>query len=278
MSAIAVVFRPYAAIMRMRFLAMMQYRAAAVAGFATQCWWGAIKIMIFTAFYSGARGHQPITLANAITYTWLAQGFLVLMPWYADPDISLMARTGNVSFDRVRPIDTYAAWYAHSVGRIAARALPRAVLMFVLAAIVIPAVGLGSYRLRMPANVSAVISFAISMILVVILSGAIQMILNTVVVITLTDRGVNSIVAPIVNVLAGNVIPLLYFPSWMKTAMLLQPCASLLDIPNRIYFGNLVGGAAVAALAIQATWIAVVVVAGRAMLARAMDNLQVQGG
>ena len=35
---------------------MLQYRAAALAGFATQCWWGAIKIMVFAAFYGGRRG------------------------------------------------------------------------------------------------------------------------------------------------------------------------------------------------------------------------------
>ena len=38
--------RPYFAAFASRFLLMLQYRAAAVAGFATQCWWGAIKVMI----------------------------------------------------------------------------------------------------------------------------------------------------------------------------------------------------------------------------------------
>lgn len=32
--------RPYLAALRARFLLTLQYRAAALAGFATQCWWG----------------------------------------------------------------------------------------------------------------------------------------------------------------------------------------------------------------------------------------------
>ena len=42
--------RPYLAPFRARFQLMLQYRAAALAGFATQCWWGGIKIMVFAAF------------------------------------------------------------------------------------------------------------------------------------------------------------------------------------------------------------------------------------
>ena len=74
---------------------MLQYRAAAFAGFLTQCWWGGIKIMVFAAFYAGGIRALPITLAQAITYTWLSQGLLALMPWGADPEVALAMRTGS---------------------------------------------------------------------------------------------------------------------------------------------------------------------------------------
>ena len=50
----ATALRPYVAAFRARFLLMLQYRVAALAGFATQCWWGAIKIMVYAAFYEAA--------------------------------------------------------------------------------------------------------------------------------------------------------------------------------------------------------------------------------
>ncbi|MBW0150119.1 MAG: hypothetical protein KXJ53_02825 [Phenylobacterium sp.] len=46
--------RPYLAAFSSRFLLMLQYRAAAIAGFATQCWWGGIKVMIYAAFFAAA--------------------------------------------------------------------------------------------------------------------------------------------------------------------------------------------------------------------------------
>ena len=44
--------RPYLAAFRARFQLMLQYRAAALAGFATQLWWGAIRILVFAASVS----------------------------------------------------------------------------------------------------------------------------------------------------------------------------------------------------------------------------------
>jgi hypothetical protein len=46
--------RPYLAIVGARARVLLQYRAAALAGVATQCFWGLIKIMILTAFYGMA--------------------------------------------------------------------------------------------------------------------------------------------------------------------------------------------------------------------------------
>ena len=118
--------RPYAAAFRARFLRLLQYRTAAWAGFATQCWWGGIKIMILAAFYDGAStSAASMPLAHAITYTWLAQGLLVLLPWSGDPEVAHAVRTGAVAYDRLRPVDAYALWFARSAGWIAARVLPR---------------------------------------------------------------------------------------------------------------------------------------------------------
>ena len=72
--------RPYQAVFRARFQLLLQYRAAALAGFGTQCWWGAIKVMIFAAFLAGPVP-SPMTLRETIDYVWLGQAFLMVLPW-----------------------------------------------------------------------------------------------------------------------------------------------------------------------------------------------------
>ena len=99
--------RPYLTVFRMRFVLMLQYRAAAVAGFGTQCWWGFIKVMVFAAFFRSSSAHQPMSFPQAVTYVWLGQAFLALLPWLSDPDIAQMVASGNVAYERLRPLDTY---------------------------------------------------------------------------------------------------------------------------------------------------------------------------
>jgi len=151
--------RPYLAAFRARFQLMLQYRAAALAGFATQCWWGAIRIMVFAAFYGAHAAAAPISLADAVTYVWLGQALLALLPWVADPEIGQAVRTGGVGYDRLRPLDAYGYWYVRTLGWMLARALPRAVLMMLAAGIVLPLVGLGAWAWRPPSGMAAALLF-----------------------------------------------------------------------------------------------------------------------
>src|SRR5437660_7532769 len=144
--------RSYLSVFRMRFLLMLQYRAAAIAGFGTQCWWGFIKVMVFAAFFHSTAEREPMNFPQAVTYTWLGQAFLVLLPWAGDPEIAEMVRTGNVSYERLRPLDTYFYWYARAMAWMAARAAPRAAMMFMLASLMLPIIGLGAWRLPAPAE------------------------------------------------------------------------------------------------------------------------------
>lgn len=268
----------YLSVFRMRFLLMLQYRTAAIAGFGTQCWWGMIKVMVFAAFFRSSSTHQPIDFAQAATYTWLGQAFLVLLPWNADPDVAAMVRTGDVSYDRLRPLDTYFYWYARAVAWMLARVVPRAILMFAMAALLLPLVGLGHWRLRLPSGVEAGTLFAFAMVSVVLLSSAFTMLINITVVATMSDRGANTLAASVVTLLSGSIVPLQFFPDWAQRILFIQPFAGLLDIPNRIYFGNLAGGVALMGLIQQIFWTALLILIGHSLMTRTMSRLQVQGG
>jgi ABC-2 type transport system permease protein len=271
--------RPYVSLFASRFQLLLQYRGAAFAGFITQCWWGGLKVMILVAFYStSSAASAPMTLSQAITYTWVSQGLLAMLPWLGDPDIATAVRTGAVSYDRLRPLDFYGLWYSRTAGWISARMVPRLVLMFLFAALLLPMAGLAEWGWRPPASLAAGGLFAASLILALLLSAAMVMLLNIGIAALLNPRGINALVAAPVIVLSGNLLPLTLFPDWIQTALLVQPLAGVLDIPLRIYFAQLSGGAALGGLALQAFWLVTLVLIGRWAIARVLRNLEMQGG
>ena len=82
--------------------------------------------------------------------------------------------------------------------------------------------------------------------------------MNVVVAASLNERGVNAVLTPLVIVFSGSLLPLDFFPDPVRPFLHLQPLAGLVDIPFRIYFGDLAGGAALRGLALQAGVLAVV--------------------
>jgi ABC-2 type transport system permease protein len=270
--------RPYLAAFRARFLLMLQYRVAALAGFATQCWWGAIRIMVFAAFYGAHSAAAPISLANAVTYVWLGQALLALLPWVADPEIGQAVRTGGVGYDFLRPLDAYGFWYARTLGWMLARALPRAVLMVLAAGIVLPLVGLGAWAWRPPSGMVAALLFVPAFALMTALGATVLMLANIVVTASLNERGVNAVLTPVVIVFSGSLLPLDFFPDALRPFLHMQPLAGLVDIPFRIYFADLRGGAAIQGLALQAGWTLVLIGVGRLAMGRMMRRLEMQGG
>ena len=148
--------------------------------------------------------------------------------------------------------------------------------MFSIAAVLLPLAGLGAWSWRPPASTLAGLTFTVSMMLTVSLSSAITVLLDCAVVALKTRRASN--LAPLfVNILSGMVVPLALFPNWAQRFLFWQPFSGLVDIPYRIYFGNLAGQAAVQGLVAQSIWTVAFIVIGRTWLSRVMGRIDMQG-
>jgi ABC-2 type transport system permease protein len=275
MSALALAARPYLSVLRARFFLMLQYRTAAWAGVATQFWFGAIRVMTLVAFYAGG-GKAPLSLAQVVTYIWLGQAFLAMLPWAADTEIAAGVESGNVGYERLRPVDTYFLWFARALAWRIANTSLRAGPVFVLAAVLLPLTGMADWAWRLPASANAALLFALSIALTALLSSAMTVLLNVIVVAMKTTRVVGFSMG-FVNLFSGLVLPLALFPDWAQDALLWQPFAGLADIPYRIYFGALSGTRALEGLVAQALWIVLLALVGRWWLSRVLARIDMQG-
>jgi ABC-2 type transport system permease protein len=150
--------------------------------------------------------------------------------------------------------------------------------MFITAAVALPLFGLQKWAWQLPPDVPAAALFAVSITIAVVLSSALIMLLNISVLAALNDRGITALATPIVIVFSGNLLPLGLFPDAFQHLLRWQPFAGLIDIPLRIYFGQLRGIDALGGIALQAGWTLLLIAIGRVWMARAWRSLEVQGG
>lgn len=273
--------RPYLSVLLVRYQMLLQYRAAALAGLGTQVWWGGIMIMVMAAFYKtpGADLEAlPFTLTQMITYIWLGQALFALLPYTADTEVQEMVRSGNVSYEKVRPLDLYWFWLMRALAMRTAPPSLRALPLVIFAAFILPLLGLSDWALKPPASLEAGVLFGFALLGAILLAGAVTAILSILVIWTLNGTGVNAIAMSVVTFLSGMIIPLPFFPDFAQPFLRAQPFRGIVDVPYRIYLGNLTGSDALAGLLHQAVWIVLLVLFGRWLMARAMARLVVQGG
>ena len=260
----------YYSVMAARFRALLQYRAAAAAGFATQLFWGAMKVMVFQAFYRSSTAHQPMSLAQSITYIWLGQAMLAMLPWNVDREIAVMIRTGNVVYELLRPRDLYAIWFSRILAFRTAPTLLRAAPMFVVAMLLL--------GMQAPASVGSGFAYAASMLAAISLSAAITALISISLLWTISGDGISRIVPGLVTIFSGMIVPLPLFPAWAQTALNWSPFRGIADIPYRLYMGHIPPDQLPYMLAHQLGWTVALVLLGRWMLARGTRRLVVQGG
>lgn len=262
--------RSYWALISARFRTLLQYRAAAVGGIVTQLFFGLILVMIYQAFYRSSSAPQPMSYAQVVTYTWLGQGFLRMIPWNVDGDIRAMVRSGAVAYELLRPVDLYNAWYCRALAWRTAPTLLRALPVFAIAALFL--------GLRPPATPAGGAAFLLAIVGALLLGCAITVLMDISLLWTTSDDGIALFLPAVVLVSSGMNVPLPLFPAWAQRVLYLLPFRGLVDVPFRLYVGSIPPGECLRLLAQQLAWTAALVLLGRWLLERGKRRLVVQGG
>ena len=264
--------RPYLALFRTRFQTLLQYRAAALAGMVTQLFWGIIKVMILQGFYAGATHAPPLSLSQAITYTWLGQAFLTLLPFTAnpDPDVRNTIRSGAVAYELARPLDLYTHWWVRQVAARSAPMLLRCVPLFLIA---VPFLGM-----QLPPSFASGAAAMIALFGALLLSTSFITIVTVSLLWTVSGDGAARLAPSLVMLGSGLIIPLPLFPDALQPLLHFLPFSGMADTPYRLYMGDLPPGAVFGVLLHQGAWSVLFVLIGRAMLARGTRALIVAGG
>jgi ABC-2 type transport system permease protein len=270
--------RPYVAIVSARFRMLLQYRAAALAGAGTQALFGLVRLMVLEAFYRSTAAPQPLSFGQAVGYIWLGQVTFTLQPYNLDRDVRALVRTGTVAYELVRPVDLYGFWYARALAWRLAPMLLRAGPMLVFTVGMLPLLGLPEWALRPPASAAAGAAWLVSLAGALVLSAAITTLMSISLLWTISGEGMAVLLASVVSLFSGMVIPLPLFPDWAQPLLRALPFAGLMDLPARIYTGNIPVAQAGWALGHQAVWTVVLVSLGRWLLDRSARRIVVQGG
>lgn len=266
--------KKYLSFFRMRLITGLQYRTAALAGMVTQFFWGFMEIMVFHAFYRADPSAYPMTMEATAAYVWLQQAFLAFFgAWMFEGEVFATISDGNLAYELCRPIRTYDMWFARSVANRLSKALLRCVPILMVA-VFLPR----GYGLTAPVSFPAFLCFLFSLTMGLLVMVALNVLVYGSCLFTVSGDGMRVLFASLAEFLAGQVLPLPFFPEKVQRVLELNPFASTGNVPFRLYGGDLTGREALRAMGVQILWLVILVAAGRLLCARGERRAVVQGG
>ncbi len=260
--------RPYLSVFRMRALMETQYRAAAIGGMVTQAGFGLIYVFLYTALYtqSGQSG-----LEDTITYVWLQQALFRLQ--FSSGEITGLIRSGNLSYELVRPVDQHAYWACRETATRVVAVLMRAVPMLLFQLLLPP-----EFRMSLPESPLALGQFLLSLCLGIFFLVQLSAVTDAIVMKTLDNKGIAGMISLLHVTFSGNVVPLTLFPDSVQSFIRMQPFAQALDAPIRMYTHAQPLLEWLGSLGVQAFWGLALLLLGRWLWRRRLNALTIQGG
>ncbi len=262
--------RAYFAIFNIRTKSLLQYRAASLAGVFTQLFWGIIQIMIFHAFYAQASRFEPISLEQAVTFIWIGQALLQLLPWSLDKEIERQVKSGDIAYELIRPIHLYSLWFTRALALRLVPTIMRCLPIFII--------GGGLLGFKCPVSWYAGIAFFFSVISALLLSSSITTIIIISVFWTLSGEGMQRLLPHCAILLSGMLVPLPLFPRWAQPFLNVQPFRGIIDIPCRFYTGLIPVSETLYYLGFQLVWMVIFVMLGQLLMKKALKQFVIQGG
>lgn len=266
--------RPCLSFFRIRFLRGQQYRVAALAGVATQFFWGFMRLLAYRAFYRSDPAAIPMPLPQLAAYIWLQQAFLALLnTWSVDRDILEAITGGGIAYELCRPLDLYTHWLIRGCADRVSAALLRCLPILAVAAL-LPA----PFRLGPPASLTAALLFPLSLALGTLLVSALTLLMYIAMFHTLSPYGVRMMVTALSEFWEAPSSPC---PSCRKGCGRWWSCSP--SPPSRTCPCGFTEAApspepAFGGVALQLFWLAVLLLLGRLWMGRTLRRVVVQGG
>ncbi len=263
----------YLSIIRMRFIALLQYRIAAAAGIFTQLFFGFVMVVVIRQFFFSGDSQAAMSMAQAVTYIWLGQAMLGMMPWNGDNEVITMIKDGNIAYELCRPLNIYTHWYCRLLALRTAPTLLRCLPIFLIAGLL--PVG---YNLQPPPSPAAFAAWLAAILGSLLLGCALSNIISISALWTVAGEGMLRMLPALVIFFSGSLVPLPLFPSWAQGIVNFLPFAGLVDVPNQFFIGTLAPAALPLMLLRQLAWTAVFGLIGAALLRLATKRVVIQGG
>jgi len=247
-----------------------QYRGDLLFGLARGALNVLIKVAVWSALYVGKDEVAGVTLPDMITYIFLSRLIWILLGSRAASQLESLLTSGDIGIQLVRPGHLGARLFATDLGASLYGAVTN----------LLPVVLLGLFwlPLRPPASPAHALAFGLTLAGAIVLAFYIDYLVGLCAFWVLKVRDLRWLVGIGLSFFSGAIVPLWFFPEWLRAIADALPFRLLFFVPNAYYLGKLDPATLPGYVGQQLMWLAVMALGGTLLWRAAIRRLVIQGG
>jgi ABC-2 type transport system permease protein len=257
-------------LVKLAFQRQLTYRAATLAGLATNLFFGLLRASVLIALYGTQREVAGISLDGAITYTGITQAVIAYLSFFSWSEVMHSVYSGDIASDLLKPMRYFSFWLAQDLGRALANFMTRGLTIMVAYALF--------FGITLPGNGAQWLALGAALALGWLVSFAWRFLINLSAFWTPNATGVIRLGFILSWFFSGFLMPLRFFPAWFVRLAYLTPFPHIVNTIVEVYLGVVTGPALLGALLGQLLWVFILVGASQVVLRAGVRRLVIQGG
>ena len=232
-------------------------------------------IMIATAFFwkalfKNAESMGGVSVDTMLTYTVISSMISVVLITNVEWRITESVQTGAIAIDLMRPVNIFGVFFAENLGSVTALFFQNLLPIFIIGSLFI--------KLPAPRSASEFMLFLISLVLAFFINWYLSVIFGMFSFKVIEMSALIQVKKHLVRLLSGSMIPLWFFPNWLRSVLEILPFPYIYQLPLSIYVGHYTSESLVRGLLIQILWVMALFIIETRLEKQAIKHVMVQGG
>ena len=232
-------------------------------------------IMIATAFFwkalfKNAESMGGVSVDTMLTYTVISSMISVVLITNVEWRITESVQTGAIAIDLMRPVNIFGVFFAENLGSVTALFFQNLLPIFIIGSLFI--------KPPTPRSASEFMLFLISLVLAFFINWYLSVIFGMFSFKVIEMSALIQVKKHLVRLLSGSMIPLWFFPNWLRSVLEILPFPYIYQLPLSIYVGHYTSESLVRGLLIQILWVMALFIIETRLEKQAIKHVMVQGG
>lgn len=246
------------------------YRAAVLAGLATNLFFGLLRIAVMKALYGARPEVAGVSLQQAVTFTGVSQAVIDYLSLFNWSQVIQSVYSGQVAADLLKPMDYYFFWLAQDIGRALVELLLRSLPIMLVYALL--------FHITYPTGLAQWAALVCAIIFGLLVSFSWRFLVNLAAFWVPNALGISRFAFLLAYFCSGFFFPLRYFPAWFQTLCNLTPFPATVNTIIEISLGLVSGPALLQALGMQVFWVLALFLVNQLVLRAGVRRLVILGG